>query len=189
MDGRDIASAWTIRRGHSPWHVQTLLTREPGDLTGVRKHSNDSRRNRCRGGHCLCRSPLTSISNGDCNVRVGGCQCNRLYHPVPFWNYCLPAFVYLWTACLAREENIKRERCHEEVAWCCCDYWCGLSCRSKYCQRNITDRSGFRWFVSPEHRAAGGPQAVPPLPWPALGSPLPRWRALLPRRPRPLARP
>ena len=33
MDRRDIASAWTIRRGHSPWHVQTLLAREPGDLT------------------------------------------------------------------------------------------------------------------------------------------------------------
>jgi hypothetical protein len=33
MDGRDIASAWTIRRGHRPWHVQTLLAWEPGDLT------------------------------------------------------------------------------------------------------------------------------------------------------------
>jgi hypothetical protein len=33
MDGRAIASAWTIRRGRRPWHVQTLLAREPGDLT------------------------------------------------------------------------------------------------------------------------------------------------------------
>ena len=33
MDGRAIASAWTIRRGRRPWHVQTLLVREPGDLT------------------------------------------------------------------------------------------------------------------------------------------------------------
>jgi len=33
MDGRVRASAWAIRRGHRPWHVQTLLVREPGDLT------------------------------------------------------------------------------------------------------------------------------------------------------------
>ena len=33
MDRRDIASAWTIRRGRRPWHVQKLLVREPGDLT------------------------------------------------------------------------------------------------------------------------------------------------------------
>ncbi len=26
------ASAWTARRGHRPWHVRTLLAREPGDL-------------------------------------------------------------------------------------------------------------------------------------------------------------
>jgi hypothetical protein len=32
-DRRDIASAWTVRRGRRPWHVQTLLVREPGDLT------------------------------------------------------------------------------------------------------------------------------------------------------------
>ena len=32
MDGRVIASAWTTRRGRRPWHVQTLLVREPGDL-------------------------------------------------------------------------------------------------------------------------------------------------------------
>jgi hypothetical protein len=32
-DRRDNASAWTIRRGRRPWHVQTLLVREPGDLT------------------------------------------------------------------------------------------------------------------------------------------------------------
>jgi len=32
MGGRAIASARTIRRGRRPWHVQTLLVREPGDL-------------------------------------------------------------------------------------------------------------------------------------------------------------
>jgi len=30
--GRDSASARTTRRGQRPWHVQTLLAREPGDL-------------------------------------------------------------------------------------------------------------------------------------------------------------
>jgi len=30
--GRVIASARTTRRGQRPWHVQTLLAREPGDL-------------------------------------------------------------------------------------------------------------------------------------------------------------
>jgi hypothetical protein len=30
--GRVIASAWTTPRGQRPWHVQTLLAREPGDL-------------------------------------------------------------------------------------------------------------------------------------------------------------
>ena len=30
--GRDIASAQTARRGQRPWHVQTLLVREPGGL-------------------------------------------------------------------------------------------------------------------------------------------------------------
>ena len=29
---RVIASAWVTRRGQRPWHVQTLLAREPGDL-------------------------------------------------------------------------------------------------------------------------------------------------------------
>ncbi len=29
---RDSASVWTARRGRRPWHVQTLLVREPGDL-------------------------------------------------------------------------------------------------------------------------------------------------------------
>jgi hypothetical protein len=29
---RVIASARTTRRGQRPWHVQTLLAREPGDL-------------------------------------------------------------------------------------------------------------------------------------------------------------
>ena len=32
-DGRDSASARTPRRGQRPWHVRTLLAREPGDLT------------------------------------------------------------------------------------------------------------------------------------------------------------
>jgi hypothetical protein len=32
MFGRVIASARTTRRGQRPWHVQTLLAREPGDL-------------------------------------------------------------------------------------------------------------------------------------------------------------
>jgi hypothetical protein len=30
--GRASASARTTRRGQRPWHVQTLLAREPGDL-------------------------------------------------------------------------------------------------------------------------------------------------------------
>src|ERR1700731_2056670 len=30
--GRVSASARTTRRGQRPWHVQTLLAREPGDL-------------------------------------------------------------------------------------------------------------------------------------------------------------
>ena len=32
MDGRVIASAYPTRRGLRPWHVWTLLAREPGDL-------------------------------------------------------------------------------------------------------------------------------------------------------------
>ena len=32
MDGRATASARRTRRGRRPWHVQTLLVREPGDL-------------------------------------------------------------------------------------------------------------------------------------------------------------
>ena len=31
-DGRTIASARTTRRGRRPWHMRTLLGREPGDL-------------------------------------------------------------------------------------------------------------------------------------------------------------
>ena len=31
-DGRAIASALPTRRGPRPWHVRTLLVREPGDL-------------------------------------------------------------------------------------------------------------------------------------------------------------
>lgn len=35
-DMRAIASAWQTGRGQRPWHVQTLLVREPGDLrTGL----------------------------------------------------------------------------------------------------------------------------------------------------------
>jgi len=34
--GALLASAWTTRRGHRPWHVQTLLVREPGDLASDR---------------------------------------------------------------------------------------------------------------------------------------------------------
>ena len=30
--GRDSASIRSIRRGRRPWHVRTLLAREPGDL-------------------------------------------------------------------------------------------------------------------------------------------------------------
>ena len=32
MDRRVIASAHPARRGRRPWHVRTLLVREPGDL-------------------------------------------------------------------------------------------------------------------------------------------------------------
>ena len=32
MDGRAIASARLAQRGRRPWHVRTLLVREPGDL-------------------------------------------------------------------------------------------------------------------------------------------------------------
>ncbi|MGR8965716.1 hypothetical protein [Rhizobium changzhiense] len=32
MAWRVIASAWPTRRGLRPWHVRTLLVREPGDL-------------------------------------------------------------------------------------------------------------------------------------------------------------
>ena len=32
MDRRAIASAYLAQRGRRPWHVRTLLAREPGDL-------------------------------------------------------------------------------------------------------------------------------------------------------------
>jgi hypothetical protein len=32
MDGRAIASVLPAQRGLRPWHVRTLLVREPGDL-------------------------------------------------------------------------------------------------------------------------------------------------------------
>ncbi len=37
-DGRANASARTVRRGRRPWHAQTLLVREPGDLTVDQQH-------------------------------------------------------------------------------------------------------------------------------------------------------
>jgi hypothetical protein len=38
--GRVIASARLTRRGHRPWHVCTLLVREPGDLgSGQPQHA------------------------------------------------------------------------------------------------------------------------------------------------------
>src|SRR5215470_10143269 len=40
-EGRDIASAPTTRRGRRPWHVSTLLVRDPGDLT-VGQQPSDS---------------------------------------------------------------------------------------------------------------------------------------------------
>jgi hypothetical protein len=35
-DGCVNASTWPTRRGRRPWHVRTLLAREPGDLTAGR---------------------------------------------------------------------------------------------------------------------------------------------------------
>jgi hypothetical protein len=44
-DGRAIASARSARRGQSPWHVRTLLVREPGDLLiGHRPFGSDGPR-------------------------------------------------------------------------------------------------------------------------------------------------
>ena len=37
-DGRDIASAQTVRRGRRHRHVRTLRAREPGDLTVGQQH-------------------------------------------------------------------------------------------------------------------------------------------------------
>ena len=37
-DGRASASAQTARRGRRPWHVQTLLAREPGGLMSDQRH-------------------------------------------------------------------------------------------------------------------------------------------------------
>jgi hypothetical protein len=36
-NGRAIASARATRRGRRPWHVRTLLAREPGDLRSDRR--------------------------------------------------------------------------------------------------------------------------------------------------------
>ena len=39
-DGCESASAWTTRRGRRPWHVRTLLAREPGGLaSGQGRHA------------------------------------------------------------------------------------------------------------------------------------------------------
>ena len=38
--GRAIASARMTRRGRSPWHVHTLLAREPGDLQSDRRQQS-----------------------------------------------------------------------------------------------------------------------------------------------------
>jgi hypothetical protein len=40
MSERDIASARMTRRGRRPWHVHTLLAREPGDLQLDRRRQN-----------------------------------------------------------------------------------------------------------------------------------------------------
>ena len=37
--GRDSASARMARRGRRPWHVRTLLVRDPGDLTVDQRRS------------------------------------------------------------------------------------------------------------------------------------------------------
>src|ERR1035437_10272930 len=37
MNGRANASARTARRGRRPWHVQTVLVREPGGLASDRR--------------------------------------------------------------------------------------------------------------------------------------------------------
>ena len=42
MSERVIASAWMTRRGRRPWHVRTLLVREPGDLQSDRRRSNSA---------------------------------------------------------------------------------------------------------------------------------------------------
>ncbi len=34
---RALASVWAARRGQRPWHVRTLLAREPGDLRSDRR--------------------------------------------------------------------------------------------------------------------------------------------------------
>jgi hypothetical protein len=39
MTERVIASALATRRGRRPWHVRTLLTREPGDLQSDRQRT------------------------------------------------------------------------------------------------------------------------------------------------------
>ncbi len=38
LRGRASASASRVRRGRRPWHVRTLLVREPGGLASDRRH-------------------------------------------------------------------------------------------------------------------------------------------------------
>jgi hypothetical protein len=47
-DGRASASAWTARRGRRPWHVPTLLAREPGGLMSGQRHSSLVRSGKAR---------------------------------------------------------------------------------------------------------------------------------------------
>src|SRR3954469_2611711 len=73
MDGGVSASPWTTRRGLRPWHVRTLLGREPGDLAAGRKLSNrpasgrrgaiadDERPREVRPCHSVC---LTADASG-----------------------------------------------------------------------------------------------------------------------------
>ena len=45
---RAIASARSTRRGHRPWHVRTLLAREPGDLQSDRRRQPTARIGKAR---------------------------------------------------------------------------------------------------------------------------------------------
>ena len=47
-DGRASASARPARRGRRPWHVRTLLAREPGDLASDRRPAPSVRTGKAR---------------------------------------------------------------------------------------------------------------------------------------------